>query len=133
MGHLPKKNYRLGGVEAAIWENKNDKGTYYSFSFSKNYKTQDGEWKTTGSHGFQYGATLQFIVTSNVTDTRGNRLVGKGLSEPSDFVLMFKIEEKKPKSDSDPDGSIPFPQTSVIILVILAGAGISACRRFKFR
>lgn len=45
----PEKNYKSGSVDCAIWKNENERGTYYSFSLSKSYKTKDGEWKTTAN------------------------------------------------------------------------------------
>jgi hypothetical protein len=45
MSEKPIKVIKSSGVEVAIW--KNEQGL--SFSFRKNYKTKDGEWKTTNS------------------------------------------------------------------------------------
>ncbi len=47
----PKKRFRCGGVQVAIWENEqtaND-GTFTveSVTFSRRYKENDGEWDST--------------------------------------------------------------------------------------
>jgi len=53
MVNAPKAKIRLGNVSAAIWENefevKGKKIINQSVDFSKNYKTQDGEWKSVKS------------------------------------------------------------------------------------
>ena len=77
--------------------------------------------------GFRYGTRIQFTITSNVTDWRGNRLDGQGVGEPSDFTMTFTIEDKPAKSSS----STPFPQLTLIILAVLGGAGICTYLRFR--
>ena len=44
----PAKKFRAGGVTATIWENKSDKGVFYSIVFSRSYKDKE-EWKETDS------------------------------------------------------------------------------------
>ena len=43
MSSKPIKVIKSVGVEVAIWKNEHG----LSFTFRKNYKTKEGEWKTT--------------------------------------------------------------------------------------
>ena len=42
---------RLRNVRAAVWANRNDGGTYYTVTFSRSYRDQEGNWHTTESFG----------------------------------------------------------------------------------
>ena len=37
----------MGCVDAAVWEQKSDKGIYYTVSMHKNYKDKEDVWCTT--------------------------------------------------------------------------------------
>ena len=39
----PIENIRVGNVQAAIWENKGEKGNFMTASFSRSYE-KNGEW-----------------------------------------------------------------------------------------
>ena len=45
----PVTEVRIGSVKAAIWANPTDAGVYHSASFSRLYRTEDGEWRSTAS------------------------------------------------------------------------------------
>ena len=49
----PKKRFRCGGCEAAVFENEFNRGgktgKIKKVSFQKRYKSMDGEWKSTNS------------------------------------------------------------------------------------
>ena len=45
----PVKTFRCGGVKATIWNNKNDKGEFYTVSVTRIYKDKKDEWKDTNS------------------------------------------------------------------------------------
>jgi hypothetical protein len=47
----PIKVFKVGAVEAAIFENQTAKGTMKNMVLSKRYKTSEGEWKSTNSFG----------------------------------------------------------------------------------
>ena len=53
MANRPEKSIKVGGVEAAIFENEIVKGgkkiSIKKVSFQKRYKSAEGEWKSTGS------------------------------------------------------------------------------------
>ena len=45
----PLEEVRFGPVKAAIWANRTDAGVYHTASFSRLYRTEDGEWRSTAS------------------------------------------------------------------------------------
>ena len=45
----PLAEVRIGSVKAAIWRNEAEGGVYHSASFSRLYRTEDGEWRSTAS------------------------------------------------------------------------------------
>lgn len=45
----PVIDLRIGAVRAAIWANDHDGETYHTTSFSRLYKTEEGEWRDTVS------------------------------------------------------------------------------------
>jgi hypothetical protein len=47
----PAHAVRLRNVRAAVWANRNDGGTYYTVTFSRSYRDQEGNWHTTESFG----------------------------------------------------------------------------------
>ncbi len=80
--------------------------------------TGDGEGGEGEAPGFPYDTTVQFAVSSDVRDTAGNRLDGDGDGAPSDFAIVFKIEEEP----VEPGRFIPWPGIWVIALVLLITA-----------
>ena len=49
MPNQPMAKVRVGSVEVALWENKDDKkGTWHSVTLQRHYKSE-GEWKNTNS------------------------------------------------------------------------------------
>jgi hypothetical protein len=47
----PVHAVRLRNVRAAVWANRNENGTYYTVTFSRSYRDQEGNWHTTESFG----------------------------------------------------------------------------------
>lgn len=47
----PVHAVRLRNVRAAVWANRNDAGTYFTVTFSRSYRDQEGNWHTTESFG----------------------------------------------------------------------------------
>ena len=45
----PVTDLRIGRVRAAIWANDRDGQTYHDTTFSRLYKTEEGEWRDTAS------------------------------------------------------------------------------------
>jgi hypothetical protein len=47
----PVDKVRIGSVTASIWENTNDKGTFYNVTFERRYKNAQGNWQSTHNYG----------------------------------------------------------------------------------
>lgn len=48
--NTPTKELRVGSCKAAIWENESDGRPFFSVTFSRLYRTDDG-WRSTRSFG----------------------------------------------------------------------------------
>ena len=48
--NTPTKELRVGSCKAAIWANESDGRPFFSVTFSRLYRTDDG-WRSTGSFG----------------------------------------------------------------------------------
>jgi hypothetical protein len=59
MSSKPIKVIKSVGVEVAIWKNEHG----LSFTFRKNYKTKEGEWKTTNSFSLWDLPVLSSLAT----------------------------------------------------------------------
>ena len=47
----PAQTIRYGRLKAAIWRQESDKGSWYSVTFARAYRDQDGNWQSSGSFG----------------------------------------------------------------------------------
>lgn len=45
----PVEEVRIGSIKAAVWENESEGGVYHSVTFSRLYRTEDGDWRSTSS------------------------------------------------------------------------------------
>lgn len=45
----PVKQFRVGTVSLAVWENEYDGNVVQSYTLSKSYKDKDGNWKNSNS------------------------------------------------------------------------------------
>ena len=48
----PAHKIRIGVLQATIWRNSGDKGSWYSVTTSRSYKQDDDAWKETDSLNF---------------------------------------------------------------------------------
>ncbi len=48
----PAHKIRIGALQATIWRNKSENGTWYSVVPSRSYKQGDDEWRETDSLGY---------------------------------------------------------------------------------
>jgi hypothetical protein len=48
----PAHKIRIGNLQAVIWRNSSDKGSWYSVQCSRSYKAEDDAWRETDSLGF---------------------------------------------------------------------------------
>ena len=46
----PVAKLRLGLLNASIWQRTTDKGAFYSVSFERRYKDNEGKWQSTYSY-----------------------------------------------------------------------------------
>ncbi|MEO5913316.1 MAG: hypothetical protein ABIS50_03715 [Luteolibacter sp.] len=47
MNQGPIQEFRVGGIKAAVWENENDKGKYFTVTFVRSYRDSHGDWRET--------------------------------------------------------------------------------------
>ena len=52
----PATAFRSGSVNAAVWENTGETGTFFSVTFSRPYKDAQGHGKTSSSYGLHLDA-----------------------------------------------------------------------------
>ena len=45
----PAARINLHPVSAAIWQNRNPKGTFYSVTFERSYRDEGGKWQTSSN------------------------------------------------------------------------------------
>ena len=48
----PAHKIRFGNIQATIWRNTSEKGTWYSVTPTRSYKQDDETWRETDSLGF---------------------------------------------------------------------------------
>jgi len=63
----PVAKVRVGLITGSIWENKTDKGTFYSVTFERRYKDGD-QWKS--SHSFNTGDLLELAKGADLAHTK---------------------------------------------------------------
>lgn len=47
----PIHEVRLGRIKAAVWKNEGDNGVRFNVTFSRSYKEDGGQWKSSDSFG----------------------------------------------------------------------------------
>ena len=47
----PFAKVRVGLINANVWKNTNDKGTFYNVTFENRYRDSEGNWKSGHSYG----------------------------------------------------------------------------------
>ena len=76
-GNPPVDHLRQGNLEAAIWANTTEKGTFYSATFVRKYQVED-EWKQSSSFNERDLPGLAKLM--NDTHSRIQELRGAGTS-----------------------------------------------------
>ena len=46
----PAATLRDGSLQASIWKNTSENGTFYSTTITRSYQTEDGDYKNTNSY-----------------------------------------------------------------------------------
>ena len=47
----PAATLRCGGIKATIWKNHSERGPFYSATFSRPFKSAEGQWRNAASFG----------------------------------------------------------------------------------
>ena len=66
----PAEEIRIGSVKAAIWRNEGEKGAYFTVTFQRIYRTEDGQWQSTAGFGRD-----DLLVLAKVADAAHTRLL----------------------------------------------------------
>lgn len=61
-GKPPVMKFRAGGVEASVWENSNDQGTWYNVTVRKSYQDDKGDWQESSSFGVKDTLALAGVL-----------------------------------------------------------------------
>jgi hypothetical protein len=64
----PIEKIRIGLLQANIWEQHSDNGTFYSVSFVRRYKDAHDEWKST--HGYNAADLLTLAKLADQAHSR---------------------------------------------------------------
>jgi hypothetical protein len=66
----PAEEIRIGSVKAAIWRNEGETGAYFTVTFQRLYRTEEGQWQSTASFGRD-----GLLVLAKVADATHTRLL----------------------------------------------------------
>lgn len=80
----PIAKINLHPVSAAIWRNENPKGTFYSVTFERSYKDDEGKWHRSGS--FNAGELLLLAKVADLAHTK---------------TLELRAAERNPQSEDE--------------------------------
>lgn len=85
----PAYTERFGGLKGTIWRNPGQDGKpdRYSVTFSRSYKTADGQWQETTSFGEIDNLKLGHLVgkvTDRIADLKANYSADSTTSEESE-------------------------------------------------
>lgn len=78
----PVAKINLHPVSAAIWRNENQKGTFYSVTFERSYKDDDGKWHRSGS--FNAGDLLLLAKVADLAHSKIHELRAGDRNAPSE-------------------------------------------------
>ncbi len=68
----PASTLRDGNLKATIWQNEGERGAYYSTTFSRTYKDENGEYRETQS--FSSGDLLRVSELARQAHNQSNAL-----------------------------------------------------------
>ena len=66
----PVEEVRIGSVKAAIWRNEGQQGAYFTVTFQRLYRTENGQWQSTAGFG-----QADLLVLAKVADAAHTRLL----------------------------------------------------------
>ena len=62
-GRQPVQRFRVKNVKAAIWENQARGGTFYSVTYARSYRDEQGDWHDSNSFGEVESYLLQEVAS----------------------------------------------------------------------
>ena len=80
----PVDTVRYRNIKVSIWQNEGERGTYYSATLTRSYRTADGGWKDTNSF-----SGLDLLIAA------------EAMREASSRILKLASTEPSPESESD--------------------------------
>jgi len=95
----PAQTIRYGRLKAAIWRQESDKGSWYSVTFARAYRDQDGNWQSSGSFGRD-----DLLVLAKIAD-QAHSWIHRQLALDGAGASNGQTEEEGAGQDEDP---IPF-------------------------
>jgi hypothetical protein len=64
----PVAKVRIGLINASIWENQTEKGTFHNVTFERRYRDGEGNWKS--SHSYNADDLLSLAKTADLAHTK---------------------------------------------------------------
>jgi hypothetical protein len=64
----PVAKVRVDLINASIWKNKTDKGTFYNVTFESRYRDSEGNWKS--SHSYTASDLLALAKAADLAHTK---------------------------------------------------------------
>jgi hypothetical protein len=64
----PVAKIRVDLINASIWKNKTDKGTFYNVTFESRYRDGEGKWKS--SHSYTSNDLLAMAKAADLAHTK---------------------------------------------------------------
>jgi len=93
----PAQTIRYGRLKAAIWRQESDKGSWYSVTFARAYRDQDGNWQSSGSFGRD-----DLLVLAKIAD-QAHSWIHRQMAQDAASVDNGQLEE-----DGEGPGEVPF-------------------------
>lgn len=76
MSEVPKNkpvfSIKVGGIEAATWEQTSKNGAFLTVSINRNYKDKDGSWKKTNTYRINDLPQIQLAIAKCYEDAKLN-------------------------------------------------------------
>jgi len=109
----PIKEYQLGRIKIAKWQGEFGGKPTFSFSITKNYKDQSGEWKTSSYFTLpdlrDVALLAMRIVFGGVKEyAKGAATQPAETAAPAAITPEPVVEQELPDNIPDPEDDLPF-------------------------
>lgn len=105
MGNTPPTDtLRDGNIKASIWENDGEKGPFYTTTFAKTYRDEEGNYRDT--NGFNKGDLLRLAELARASYSRTGQLQREaGQDGPSreDLIEELIAQQKAKRNEKEKD------------------------------